>query len=80
MEASFAFAPVNGGIAISARSKGRINVQLIMEKLEGGGHFDMAGAQVTGGVSEAYELLVSAIDEYKLQYPDQFKTEDNSTK
>ena len=80
VEASFAFAPVNGGIAISARSKGRINVQLIMEKLEGGGHFDMAGAQVTGGVSEAYELLVSAIDEYKLQYPDQFKTEDNSTK
>ena len=80
VEASFAFAPVSGGIAISARSKGKINVQIIMEKLEGGGHFDMAGAQVTGGVPEAYELLVSAIDEYKLQYPDQFKTEDNSTK
>ena len=80
VEASFAFAPVSGGIAISARSKGKINVQIIMEKLEGGGHFDMAGAQVAGSVTEAYELLVSAIDEYKLQYPDQFKTEDNSTK
>ena len=28
----------------------------------------------------AYDLLTAAIDEYKLQYPDQFKTEDNSTK
>ena len=43
-----------------------------MEKLEGGGHFDMAGAQVTGGVPEAYELLVGAISEYKLQYPELF--------
>ena len=72
VEASFAFAPVGAGIAISARSKGKINVQIIMEKLEGGGHFDMAGAQVTGGVSEAYELLIGAINEYRLQYPEQF--------
>ena len=72
VEASFAFAPVGAGIAISARSKGKINVQIIMEKLEGGGHFDMAGAQVTGGVPEAYELLVGAISEYKLQYPELF--------
>ena len=72
VEASFAFAPVGAGIAISARSKGKINVQIIMEKLEGGGHFDMAGAQVAGGVPEAYERLIDAIDEYKLQYPEQF--------
>jgi c-di-AMP phosphodiesterase-like protein len=78
VEASFAFAPVSGGIAISARSKGRINVQLIMEKLEGGGHFDMAGAQVTGGVPEAFDLLVAAIDEYKLQFPEQFRSEDET--
>ena len=80
VEASFAFAPVGTGIAISARSKGKINVQIIMEKLEGGGHFDMAGAQVTGGIREAYELLISAIDEYKLQYPEQFKTDNSSEK
>ena len=80
VEASFAFAPVGAGIAISARSKGKINVQIIMEKLEGGGHFDMAGAQVTGGIHEAYELLISAIDEYKLQYPEQFKTDNSSEK
>ena len=80
VEASFAFAPVSGGIAISARSKGKINVQLIMEKLEGGGHFDMAGAQVSGGIAEAYELLVAAIAEYKLQFPDQFKADDRSSR
>ncbi len=73
VEASFAFAVVGGSVAVSARSKGRVNVQLIMEKLDGGGHFDMAGAQVTGGVPEAYELLVSAIDEYRMQFPEQFK-------
>ena len=75
VEASFAFAPVGTGIAISARSKGKINVQIIMEKLEGGGHFDMAGAQVTGNVPEAYKLLTDALDEYKLQYPEQFAEE-----
>lgn len=75
VEASFAFAVAGGSVAISARSKGKINVQLIMEKLEGGGHFDMAGAQVTGGVAEAYELLTAAIDEYKTQYPEQFRKE-----
>ncbi|MBP3666237.1 MAG: DHH family phosphoesterase [Clostridia bacterium] len=79
IEASFAFAPVGSGISISARSKGRINVQLIMEKLEGGGHFDMAGAQVTGGIPEAYDLLVAAIDEYKLQFPEQFRSGDASS-
>ncbi len=75
VEASFAFAVVGNSVAISARSKGRINVQLIMEKLDGGGHFDMAGAQVSGGVSEAYELLTAAIDEYRMQFPEQCKTE-----
>jgi c-di-AMP phosphodiesterase-like protein len=75
VEASFALALVPGGVAISARSKGVINVQLIMEKLDGGGHFDMAGAQVPGDVSEAYDRLTTAIDEYKLQFPDQFPKE-----
>ncbi len=73
VEASFALALVPGGVAISARSKGKINVQLIMEKLDGGGHFDMAGAQVPGDVSEAYDRLTAAIDEYRLQFPEQFE-------
>ena len=73
IEASFALAIINDSVIISGRSKGRINVQLILEKLEGGGHFDMAGAQVRNStVEEAYELLCGAIDEYKLQFPEQF--------
>ena len=75
VEASFAFAVVGGSVAVSARSKGKINVQLIMEKLDGGGHFDMAGAQIVGGVTEAYNLLTAAIDEYRTQFPEQFVKE-----
>ena len=44
---------------------GQINVQIIMEKLGGGGHLTMAGAQMTGiGAEKAKELLVGAIDAY----------------
>ncbi len=75
VEASFALALSGTGVAISARSKGRVNVQLIMEKLEGGGHFDMAGAQVLGGIEDAYEALTAAIDEYRMQYPEQCRPE-----
>ena len=70
VEASFALALVPGGVAISARSKGKINVQLIMEKLDGGGHFDMAGGQVVGDVPQAYDRLTAAIDEYCMQFPE----------
>ena len=51
-------------MSISARSAGRINVQLILEKLKGGGHFESAGAQVEGDIPSAVELLKGAIDEY----------------
>ena len=45
-------------IYISARSVGEVNVQLIMEKLGGGGHSTMAGAQLTGcTVQEALEYV-----------------------
>ena len=50
---------------ISARSTGEVNVQLILEKLRGGGHFDIAGAQLRGvSAEEAVVKLKSAIDEY----------------
>lgn len=52
-------------IAFSARSMGKINVQIIMEKLGGGGHLTMAGAQIKGtSTEEAKEKLIAAIDEY----------------
>ncbi len=50
---------------LSARSLGEINVQLIMEKLGGGGNSTTAGAQVQSGTVQAVrERLMSAIDEY----------------
>lgn len=50
---------------ISARSTGVINVQLILEKLGGGGHFDGAGAQIKNAELEAALVsLKKAIDDY----------------
>ncbi len=52
-------------VLISARSDGSINVQLILEKLGGGGHFDAAGAQITGtSARKVMENLKEAIDSY----------------
>jgi c-di-AMP phosphodiesterase-like protein len=65
IDASFALVKLDGAVAISARSGDRVNVQLIMEKLGGGGHFDMAGAQISGdSLGHACELLKVAIDDY----------------
>lgn len=47
----------DGKIGISARSLGQINVQVIMEKLGGGGHFSNAAAQIEGTLQEAEEKL-----------------------
>ncbi|MCH5192400.1 MAG: DHH family phosphoesterase [Oscillospiraceae bacterium] len=66
VDASFViFCIPDGGINISARSRGAMNVQIIMEKLGGGGHQTMAAAQFTGiTIHEAKAKLVGAIDEH----------------
>lgn len=65
VEASFALVEIDGVIHISARSNGGINVQLILEKLGGGGHFDMAAAALRGEDMRAVLYrLKDAIDEY----------------
>ena len=52
-------------VNISARSLAQINVQLIMEKLGGGGHHSMAAAQLTDiSTQDAFTLLKKTIDEY----------------
>lgn len=62
VSASFVLFPTGTTVNISARSLGDINVQLIMETLGGGGHFTMAGAQLTDvTVKRARELLAEAI-------------------
>ncbi len=47
IKASFVFTDYNGTIYVSARSIDEVNVQVIMEKLGGGGHMSVAGAQFT---------------------------------
>jgi len=63
--AAFAICKSGENVHISARSDGKINVQRILEKLGGGGHFDSAGVQL--GDMTTQEVLVklrAAIDEY----------------
>ena len=63
--ASFALVRIDDAVHISARSDGSINVQLILESMGGGGHFDSAGAQLsTRSVSDAMRELKAAIDRY----------------
>lgn len=58
-------------INISGRSQGNVNVQVIMESLGGGGHLNMAGAQVpTQDMEEAKAKLYEAITNYKKESKD----------
>ena len=66
--ASFVMCKSENKINISARSLGEINVQLVMEKLGGGGHQTMAAAQIDAeNYEDAKALLTRAIDEYKAE-------------
>ncbi len=63
--AAFAAVRIDDTVHISARSSGSINVQLILERLGGGGHFDVAGAQIKGAALDfALKTLKDAIDDY----------------
>ncbi len=65
IDAAFALVRIGDHIHISGRSNGTVNVQLILEKLHGGGHFDVAGAQVvSNSIISVLETLKSSIDEY----------------
>ena len=65
VNAAFALVLIGDTVHISARSNGTINVQLILEKIGGGGHFDMAGVSLAGNTLEEAELrLIGAIDAY----------------
>ena len=63
--ASFVIGNLGDKICISGRSIGDINVQLILEKLGGGGHITLAGAQVEGmTIEEVKQELIIRINEY----------------
>ena len=63
IKASFVLTPYQEEIYISARSIDEVNVQIIMEKLGGGGHMNVAGAQLKGvSVEEAKKSLVDVLN------------------
>lgn len=78
IDAAFAIVRIGENIHISGRSNGKINVQLVLEKLHGGGHFEVAGAQVSGmSVDEVLTLLKDSIDEYCDSNTDMDDSEEN---
>ena len=63
--ASFVLGTLEDKICISGRSIGDINVQMILEKLGGGGHITLAGAQLENKtIEEAKQELIEKISEY----------------
>lgn len=66
VDASFVIFPTNdGGASVSARSYGRVNVQIIMEKLGGGGHQTMAAAQLQDiSVDSAEKLIEETVSQF----------------
>ncbi|MCL2740137.1 MAG: DHH family phosphoesterase [Oscillospiraceae bacterium] len=63
IDSSFVLTQNDDTVDISARSLGDINVQLVMEKLGGGGHLNSAGCQFKGTMEETIFVLKNAIDE-----------------
>lgn len=63
VKASFVLTEYQGKIYVSARSIDEVNVQIIMERLGGGGHMSIAGCQMEGiGMAEAIGNLKATID------------------
>lgn len=63
--ASFVLGDTGDKVSISGRSIGDINVQVILEKLGGGGHITLAGAQVEGmNIEDVKKQLIVCIEEY----------------
>ena len=66
--ASFVLGNMDNKVCISGRSIGDINVQMILEKLGGGGHITLAGAQLENvTIDEAKKELIEKIEEYFIE-------------
>ncbi|MBP5281442.1 MAG: DHH family phosphoesterase [Lachnospiraceae bacterium] len=64
IKASFVLTDYQGKIYVSARSIDEVNVQIIMERMGGGGHMNVAACQMEGmGLAEAIGILKSTLDE-----------------
>ncbi len=69
IQASFVITnTINNIVHISGRSLGNVNVQVILEKLGGGGHITMAGTQLSDiSIEEAKEKLIQALNEAEVK-------------
>lgn len=68
IKASFVLTEHNNKIYISSRSIDEINVQQLMEELGGGGHLNMAGAQISGvTLDEAKQMIIDVIDRFGIE-------------
>ncbi|MBP5733164.1 MAG: DHH family phosphoesterase, partial [Lachnospiraceae bacterium] len=64
IKASFVLTDYQGKIYVSARSIDEVNVQIIMERMGGGGHMNVAACQMEGmGIVEAIGFLKGTLDE-----------------
>ena len=62
VKASFVLTQYNNEVYISARAIDEVNVQVMMEKMGGGGHMNIAGAQVKASPDEVEKMLKDIID------------------
>lgn len=65
IKVSFALVKIKDAVAISGRSFGDVNVQVILEELGGGGHMNIAGAKINNvTMDEAVEMLKNSINKH----------------
>lgn len=65
IEASFVLGMKGDTVFVSARSLGNINVHVLMEKIGGGGHIDIAGTQIRDvSLTQAYDMVKQVIEDY----------------
>ena len=63
VKASFVLTPYNKEVYVSARAIDEVNVQIMMERMGGGGHLNIAGAQLKASLDEAEQMLKTIIDQ-----------------
>ncbi len=64
IDASFVLFPNGDRVIVSARSIGEVNVQVVLERIGGGGNAAAAGAQVPGSLDAVTSQLIRAIDQF----------------
>ncbi len=62
VKASFVLTPYNGKIFVSARSIDEANVQVVMERMGGGGHMNMAGCQLECDIPDGIVIIKRTLD------------------